>query len=583
MRDGMARRGRIRGLNHTPRLSQPRSCFQPALRLQAGFFVLALTLPAAPLLADPFANLATPEFQVNTHTPNDQRIPSIASDAQGNSVVTWQSRNQEAPGWGIYAQRFDALPEPVGEEFRVNMYNQGTQDSAHASMHSDGSFVVVWNGKVRPTTNLEIIKRRFDAAGDAMFDDRQVGETVDNLQIVARSALDDQGRLVVAWEARGVTNATFNILARHFNASGQPLTPVTQINQFDTTAQRRAEVALNSAGDQVIAWQSSGQDGSDWGIFARCMSFAGPGGDEFLVNQTTQGGQARPRVALAEDGSFAIVWQDNMGQSSISYQRVMLRLYDDNCQAITGEIQVNQVDDGIQDLPDIALDGDGHYVVVWQSFTPDFENQGIYGRRVDGAGRMLGDEFKISQEVEAFQDFPAVTGMPDGGFMVAWETVGQDGSGFGIYARRFFGPAPAVLNLLGGGDQTTTAGSDFPEPLHIRLQNQFGEPIIDRTLRLESSEFGPGAVFAGGETTLQRPTDDNGEIRVEMRANDRPGAHSVTVSLEEAELSLDIPLVNLALIDPPVPVPLGGAWAGLLFFLLWVLACVNLVKVPRRD
>ena len=480
MQPCMPRRDEMSRLRPAARHSKHVSRSRPVPRLWTGLFLLMLGLFPGILLADHFGDLATPEFQVNTFTPGDQRIPSIAADDQGNSLVTWQSRNQEAPGWGIYGQRFDAEPEPAGTEFRVNSFNQGSQDSAHASMSADGSFVVVWNGAVRATTRPEIIKRRFTATGVALFNDRQVGQTTDDLQIVARSALRDDGSLIVAWEARRVTNDTFNVLASHFDADSEPLTPVSQINQFDSTAQRRAAVAANSAGDQVIAWQSSGQDGSDWGIFARCMRFAGSGGDEFLVNQTTQGGQARPRVAMLDDGSFAIVWQDNMGRSSFSYQRVMLRLYDADCQPLTGEIQVNQFDEGIQDLPDISVDGNNIYVIVWQSFMPQFENQGIYGRGIDAMGEFVGDEFKISQEVEAFQDFPAVAGMPDGGFMAAWETIGQDGSGFGIYARRFFG---------------------FPPDRH----------------------------------------------------------------------------------DPPLPVPLGGVWAGLLVFLLWILACVNLPKGSKRE
>ena len=579
----MARRELIGALRPVARYSGETARSRPVPRLRAGLFVLALGLFPGALPADQFGDLATPEFQVNTFTPGDQRIPSIAADDQGNSLVTWQSRNQEAPGWGIYGQRFDVVPEPAGEEFRVNSFNEGSQDSAHASMRSDGSFAVVWNGSVRSTTRPEIIKRRFSAAGTALFNDRQVGQTVDDLQIVGRSVLRDDGSLVVVWEARGVTNETFNILARHFDVDSEPLTPVIQINQFDSTAQRRAAVSANSAGDQIIAWQSSGQDGSDWGIFARCMTFAGPGGDEFLVNQTTQGGQARPRVAMADDGSFAIVWQDNMGRSSFSYQRVMLRLYDDDCQPLTGEFQVNQVDEGIQDFPDITIDGAGVYVMVWQSFTPDFENQGIFGRRVDSQGQFVGDEFKISQEVEAFQDFPAVAGMPDGGFMAAWETAGQDGSGFGIFARRFFAPGPARLRLLGGGNQVAVVGEPFPDPLRIRLEDQWGQPIDGQTLRLETAASGPGVLFPGDKTLLDLVTDERGEVTTTIRANDRPGSHEVMVTLPDADLRLDIPLINSALLDPPLPVPLGRAWFGLLVLLLWLLACVNLSSGLKRG
>ncbi len=578
----MARRSRYGTSRPAARPFKSERMIRPAPPWRTGLFAFGLLAWAGLAMADPFGDLATSEFQVNTHTPNDQRIPSIGADAQGNSLVVWQSRNQDGPGWGIHGQRFDAVPEPVGEEFRLNEFNERSQDGPHVSMQPDGAFRVSWSGPVRVTTRPEIIKRRFDAAGQPQVGDQKVGQTVDNLQILARGAVRADGGYVVAWEARGVTNETFNILARHFDANGQALTPVTQINQFDASAQRRASVAVNDGGDQVIAWQSSGQDGSDWGIFARCMSFAGDGGDEFLVNQTTEGGQARPRVAMADDGRFAIVWQDNMGMSSVSYQRSMIRLYDQHCQPLTDELQVNQFDEGIQDLPDIAIDGHGVYVVVWHSFMPEFEDQGIYGRRVNAQGQFVGDEFKISQEVEAFQDFPAVTGMPDGGFMVAWETAGQDGSGFGIFARRFFGPGPAALNVFSGAAQQTPVDQDFPEPLRIRLQDQWGQPIAGRVVRLETSEFGPGVVFEGGQTVIERVTDDAGEIQVMISANGRPGAHELTVRLVDGEIEQTVNLVNLGIHDPPLPVPLGGYWWLLLVFMCWYFACGNLGKNPSR-
>jgi hypothetical protein len=578
----MARRSADATMRTGARQFSPETLIRPVPPWRTGLFLLILVACTNHGLADPFGNLATPEFQVNTHTPNDQRIPTIAADVEGNSLVVWQSRNQDGPGWSIHGQRFNALPEPLGEEFRLNDFNEGSQDAPHVSMQSDGAFRVTWSGTVRATTRPEIIKRRFDADAQPLFADRQVGESADDLQVVARSAVRSDGRFVVAWEGRGVTSNTFNILARHFGPDSEPLTPVTQINQFDSSAQRRATVAVNDSGDQVIAWQSAGQDGSDWGIFARCMSFAAAAGDEFLVNETTQGGQARPRVAMADDGGFAIVWQDNMGQSSFSYQRVMIRFYDQSCQPLTGELQVNQFDEGIQDLPDVAIDGQGIYVVVWQSFMAEFENQGIYGRRVEAQGQFVGQEFKISQEVEAFQDFPAVAGMPDGGFMVAWETAGQDGSGFGIYARRFFGSGPAALVVLEGANQQALIGQPFSQPLRIRLQDQWGQPIAGRILRLLSSEFGPAVRFEGGQAVIEQVTDNNGEISVMISANELAGAHHLNVSLVGEELELDIDLVNVAALDPPLPVPLGGLWWLALVFLCGWFACVNLRLSPRR-
>jgi hypothetical protein len=52
------------------------------------------------------------EFQVNTYTTNDQRVPAVAVDGQGNFVVAWQSYSSSGTDTSyssIQAQRYDAL------------------------------------------------------------------------------------------------------------------------------------------------------------------------------------------------------------------------------------------------------------------------------------------------------------------------------------------------------------------------------------------------------------------------------------------------------------------------------------------
>jgi hypothetical protein len=400
-----------------------------------------LTL-AGSALAEWVAPEGPPEFQVNQHAPNDQRIPVVAADADGRGVILWQSRNQDAQGWGVHARLIGVAGEPAGNEFRVNQFNTGNQEGQHVRMQADGRFLAIWHGPDRDSAASATVvqKRLFNADGTPLDSETRVSNETDSLQILPRLAWGFDGRMVMAWEGEGIVDNTFNILRRGFAADGESLFQVVPVNQYMISAQRRADAVMGPTGIHVIAWQSASQDGSDWGIFARCLDLDGPDGDEFLVNETTLGAQARPRLAMAADGAFAVAWQDNRGQSSFEYQRVMVRLYGPDCVPLGGEIQVNDFDDGIQDLPAIGVDGLGRYIVAWQSFPPDFEQQGIYGRWIDPAGQFLGASFRISQEIEAYQDYPAVTGLPDGGLLAAWETLGQDGSGFGIFARRLNAP-----------------------------------------------------------------------------------------------------------------------------------------------
>ena len=94
-----------------------------------------------------FAASGTPlgdEFQVNSHTTGNQTLPSVASAADGDFTVVWQSR--DGINFGIFGQRFDADGQPRGAEFRVNSYTPFTQSHPSISAASDGDFVVAWTG-----------------------------------------------------------------------------------------------------------------------------------------------------------------------------------------------------------------------------------------------------------------------------------------------------------------------------------------------------------------------------------------------------------------------------------------------------
>lgn len=49
----------------------------------------------------------------------------------------------------------------------------------------------------------------------------------------------------------------------------------------------------------------------------------------------------------------------------------------------------------------------------------------------------LGPEFRINSYTASAQSYPSVATLTDGGFVVTWQSNGQDGSGYGIYGQRY--------------------------------------------------------------------------------------------------------------------------------------------------
>ena len=101
---------------------------------------------------------------------------------------------------------------------------------------------------------------------------------------------------------------------------------------------------------------------------------------------------------------------------------------------LAGEFQVNTETAVNQRNPAIARDADGDFVVAWQSYGQDGSGDGIYAQRYNADGSAAGGEFLVNTETSGNQFGPAIALDVDGDFVVAWQSVGQDGSGDGIYA-----------------------------------------------------------------------------------------------------------------------------------------------------
>ncbi len=99
----------------------------------------------------------------------------------------------------------------------------------------------------------------------------------------------------------------------------------------------------------------------------------------------------------------------------------------------------------VQDHPQIAALSGGGVVAVWASDQQDGDKYGVYARIYDAAGNPVTGEIAVNTYVVDLQWFPAVAGLPDGGFVVSWTSgsfswegkMTPDGDGTSVSARIF--------------------------------------------------------------------------------------------------------------------------------------------------
>jgi hypothetical protein len=377
-----------------------------------------------------------PELQVHTYTTSDQMYPAIATDDSGDYVIAWTSYGQDGDGYGIYAQRFDAAGAPVGGEFAVNTTTTGDQTLAGVAMDSDGDFVITWTSNGQDGSGDGVFAQRYDSAGMAQGGELPINTFTAGNQFGRAVAMDDDGNFTVVWTSDGEDGDDYGVFARQYDSGGTPLAGAFQVNTYTTGKQWAPDVAVDADGDFVVVWMSELQDGSEYGVYAQRYNAAGVAqGGELQVNTYTSTTQQFPLVAMDSDGDFVVAWE-SYGQDGNGYG-VYARRYNAAGAPQGAEFRANSYTAGVQWYTDIAMADDGDFVIVWESDGQDGDGAGIYLQSFNALGSPRGAEQRVNSYTADSQLYPVVAVDADGDARVAWMSFGQDGDGYGVYSQRF--------------------------------------------------------------------------------------------------------------------------------------------------
>jgi hypothetical protein len=324
-------------------------------------------------------------------------------------------------------------------EIRVNSPFLNDQVYPAAAPLTSGGYVVAYRTD-RIGTGYDIAFRILDAQGSLVGTSESTANatTAGTQQFPAVAALPGGGFAIV-WESLGQDGDGAGVYGRVFNDSGTAVGGEFLVNGTTLLDQKAPRIGARPDGSLVVIWQSWLQDGSEWGVFVRRMGTDGvPLGSETRVNQATTGPQDQPRIAVLPDNRFVVVWRGLVTRGDSTTDRdVFLRRFLANGSPDGNEIVVNATTANDQQVPGVAPLGGDRVIVVWESSGQDGSGTGVYGRIVGMDGTFLTGEFRVNSYAPQDQGVPAVASNADGKFVVIWQSAFQDGDGLGIYYQRY--------------------------------------------------------------------------------------------------------------------------------------------------
>ena len=301
----------------------------------------------------------------------------------------------------------------------------------------------------------------------------QVNTFVTDDQGTPDVAADASSNVVVVWRSLFQDGDLLGIHGQRYDHQGNPVGAEFQVNQGGAGSQFNPAVAKAPSGEFVVTWTDGGGDGDQPGVFGRRFDSSGsPIGGNFQVNTYTVGPQDRSAVAMAPDGAFVVVWESE--EQDGSDEGVFAQRYDATGTPVGAEIQVHTTTNAGQRDPDVAMDGDGDFVVVWWDYgfpSPDGNGSGIFGQRYDSAGNELGGEFQVNSGAPGYQYEPSVSMRSTGDFVVAWADYSFSAPQFAIEARRFDANGDPIGNDF--QVNTTTAGRRYGADVGVDPDGDF--------------------------------------------------------------------------------------------------------------
>ncbi|MFC1763529.1 hypothetical protein ACFL6U_15805 [Planctomycetota bacterium] len=363
-----------------------------------------------------------------------QAFPAIASDAQGNFVITWTDERLLEDN-DIFLQIYTHEGNRFGSDVRVNDdVGEALQRNSVVAITPEGGFMVVWED--RRSSSSSIYAQRFSQHGLALGGNIMISD--------AQSCSDPtiaatpEGNYLIAWV--DYRDGNLNVYAQWLTGEGQAAGNAFKVN--DDTGKGRhfyPSMATSQAGQVVITWKDE-RTGSN--IYAQRYSSMGLAlGANFKVNDNTSGTSTNnPTVCVAGDGTFMIAWQAAVG----SVYNVYGQRFTVNGTPVGANIKLNDdLGDQWQLAPSLAANTQGDVIVAWKDTR--LLNDEIYAQRYVNDGSPVGANFRAFDDAGgSWISLPSMAVDPNNRFVIAWEDK-RNGLA-DIYARSYASDGNALTD-----------------------------------------------------------------------------------------------------------------------------------------
>ena len=275
--------------------------------------------------------------------------------------------------------------------------------------------------------------------------------------------------MVVVWSSFNQVNSNslLDVYGKILSPSGATVSNTFLVNQFTNYNQRTPAVTALKGGRFVVAWVSEQQrtksattidetngtyvtqiNTASVDIYARLFQSNGaPAAGEFLVS-TSSLHCANPSLAAGSDGGFMVAWSGRDVVVITNGWDVYGRPFGSN--AVGGAtVRLNSYLAEAQYAPHLSAIGE-YFLAVWTSMGQDGSGEGVYGQFVRNNATLVGSEFRVNTTTVGRQMHPAVASDGANQFMAVWTSytsITNLPHSYDLYAQRYQNVAAVLATM----------------------------------------------------------------------------------------------------------------------------------------
>ncbi len=369
--------------------------------------------------------IITPKFKVNDSHEYVEIQPNfidVDMDSTGAFMIAWMGPSTIVHSQNLCAKIYSSSGIATSEDFIVNDY-RGKLDYdyfAPSIEKSNNKFIISWADTRVGGKSSNIYVQSYFKNGELLDSNKVVNDDSSySIRFDPNIDADVEGDFAVTWldDRREIEN--YDIWAQYIDSEGTLSCNNIKINNQFIEEISQPIIKLNTSNNFLVTYSANNKEHySD--IYLNYFENSGKKLKEINItktqNKSVQEKQITPAIAKKAEGNSVIVWKHEYYQ----YQYICARLFSSSGANIGGTIIVNDNEEIPAFTPDVAVDSDGNFLVIWVSKNNSYKN--IYAQRFDSVGNKIEGNFKVTSNIPSTnENNPKIQINSEAQYIVAWE------------------------------------------------------------------------------------------------------------------------------------------------------------------